>query len=216
MLPNQLISSHSDDGQLHQPARSATPTAFAFSLQGIQSALHSRKRTSPFRVGLGADIWGFRLFPASRGIFHISLTPWSYEFPNNRSSIDKAHITCSQFHIQQSYTKKRQRPLQVDFPSSAETLSSLMPSVKLEILAHLLHICCASILKAKDGTGKIRGYDGRRTAINNRLFFTTVYPNIWGLNQWDLTEILGSATGTSAPRNTRQEISTHGWVQEKQ
>lgn len=35
--------------------------------------------------------------------------------------------------------------LQADPPSSAETLSSLTPGVKLEILACSLHICCASI-----------------------------------------------------------------------
>lgn len=88
-------------------ARSAMPAVFAFSLQEVQSALHLRKRTSPFCVGLGADIWSFQLFPASQVYFPHQPHPLSYEFLNNRSSIDKAHIACSQFHIQQSYTKDK-------------------------------------------------------------------------------------------------------------
>lgn len=139
-------------------------TVFAFSLQGVQD------EDTTLLCGSWCRYLKFSAVSSIMGYFLHQPHPLSYEFPNNRSSIDEAHMTHSQFHIQQSYTKKRQRPLQADFPSSAETLGSLMPSIRLEILACLLHICCASILKARVGIGKInRGYDGRRTAMKNRL-----------------------------------------------
>lgn len=172
MHPNLLISSHSDDGWLHQPVCQEYHT-YNVCLFPLSSTVCSSLKEED--ITLLCESWcrylKFLDVSSVTEYFPQQPQPLSCEFPNNRSSIDKVYIAHSQFHIQHSYTKKRQRQLQADFPSSAETLSSLMPSVKLEILAQLLHICCASVLKARDGTGKInRGYDGRRTAMNNRLF----------------------------------------------
>lgn len=47
---------------------SAMPSSF--SLQEYRFLL--KRRTSPFHVGFCADIWGFKLFPASQIIFHVS------------------------------------------------------------------------------------------------------------------------------------------------
>lgn len=108
----------------------------------------------------------FNCFQHQRALFMSA----SCEFPNDRSSVDEALIACAGFHMQQLHLKQTEAA-KGRFSILCLSISLLVPSVKLAVLACLLHICCASILKARDGTGKInRCYDGRRAAMNIRLF----------------------------------------------
>lgn len=96
----------------------------------------------------------FSTVPGIKGYFPHQPHPLSYPVNSQQQVIYWLGTNCP-FIYSRVKLKKRQRPLQADFPSSAETLSSLMPNIRLEILACLLHICCTTVLKARDGTGKI-------------------------------------------------------------
>lgn len=119
-------------GSTSLSARSTMPTMFAFSLWGVQSALHLRKRTSPFCVNLGADIWSFQLFPASQSIFHISLNPYPVNSPTTGHLLMRHTLPILSF-IYSTVTLKRDK-------GSYKQISH-------HLQKHSAHWCLASNLK---------------------------------------------------------------------
>lgn len=126
--------------------RLAEMTAGSGSLSGSSPCLCSspfpfRERRLLLRHQPSVQPWTSyqRPFPASGGGFQASLVLYPMNCPRT------AHPgTYGPFCFMGS-SFALGGLLQADPPSSAETLSSLTPGVKLEILACSLHICCASI-----------------------------------------------------------------------
>lgn len=133
-----------------------------------RSTVRSWRRGHHPSVCFGADIWGFQLFTASQGIFHVSFL-W---IPQQQVIYwwdihDLLQVSYIAVTLKQTKAAKDR----LSIPCLSSIL--LMLSVKLVVLACLLHICCVFGLKARDGTGTInRGYDGRRAAMNIRLFLS--------------------------------------------